>query len=243
MNGSFNTNTVTARTLPTVKCQKTRRYGFPGRRVYGQTTVEFAIICLPFFALLFAIVDYAQIYFYENSLQNAMREASRFGSAGDIIQDTVGGVVQYETNSSGFGVPKAINDSFGREASRDECMKYWFQSNCVISIPYSNITIVSATYPTGATPLVSTNSAGKLNLLTTNGGSPVSGPGQANDYMQITATYSVSTITPLFSYLGGYSRQGWDSYPITVTAIVKNEPALLNFEHNAVYATNSSGEY
>jgi Flp pilus assembly protein TadG len=205
--------------------------------------VEFALICLPFFALLFAIVDYAQIYFYENSLQNAMREASRFGSAGDIIQLTVGGVPQYETNSTGFSVPKAINDSSGREASRDECMKYWFQSNCVIQIPMTNITVVSATYPTGATPLVSTNSAGKLNLLTTNGGTPVAGPGQANDYMQITATYSVNTITPLFSYLGGYSRQGWDSYPIIVTAIVKNEPALLNFQHIAIYgATNANGE-
>lgn len=205
--------------------------------------MEFALICLPFFAILFAIVDYAQIYFYENSLQNAMREASRFGSAGDIIQASVGGVLQYETNSTGFSVPKAINDSSGREASRDECMKYWFQSNCVIQVPMTNITVVSATYPTGATPLVSTNSAGKLNLLTTNGGTPVAGPGQANDYMQITATYSVNTITPLFSYLGGYSRQGWDSYPIIVTAIVKNEPALLNFQHIAIYgATNASGE-
>jgi Flp pilus assembly protein TadG len=205
--------------------------------------VEFALICLPFFALLFAIVDYAQIYFYENSLQNAMREASRFGSAGDIIQATVGGVPQYETNSSGFGVPTAINDTSGREASRDECMKYWFESNCIIQIPMTNITVVSATYPTGVTPLVSTNSAGKLNLLTTNGGTPVPGPGQASDYMQITATYNVNTITPLFGYLGGYSRQGWDSYPIIVTAIVKNEPSKLNFEHLAIYSTpNANGE-
>jgi hypothetical protein len=213
--------------------------------------VEFALICLPFFAILFAIVDYAQIYFYENSLQNAMREACRFGTAGNIIEVSVAGVVQYETNSTGFGVPKAINDSFGREASRDECMKYWFESNCIIHIPYSNITIFSAPYPQGATPLVATNSAGKLDLLATNGAAfgdasgtgPTNGPGQANDYMEITAHYNVNTITPLFGYLGGYSRQGFTSYPITVTAIVRNEPALLNFEHLAAYAPNSSGEY
>jgi hypothetical protein len=220
------------------------------RQVQGQTTVEFALICLPFFALLFAIVDFAQIYFYENSLQNAMREACRFGTAGDIIQATVGGVPQYETNSTGFGVPKAINDSMGREASRDECMKYWFESNCIVHIPYTNITIFSAPYPTGVTPLVSTNSAGKLDLLSTNGvgfpassNGPTDGPGQANDYLEIKATYNVNTITPLFGYLGGYSRQGFTSYPIIVTAIVRNEPALLNFQHLAVYASNSTGEY
>jgi hypothetical protein len=91
--------------------------------------------------------------------------------------------------------------------------------------------------------LVSTNSAGKLTLLTTNGTTAVTGPGQADDYMQISASYNVNTITPLFGYLGGYSRQGFTSYPITVTAIVKNEPSLLNFEHLAAYASNSSGEY
>jgi Flp pilus assembly protein TadG len=62
--------------------------------VCGQTTVEFAFICLPFFIILFAIIDFAQIYFYENSVQNAMREAARFATAGSVIQATVGGVPQ-----------------------------------------------------------------------------------------------------------------------------------------------------
>ncbi len=62
------------------------------------------------------------------------------------------------------------------------------------------------------------------------------GPGAANDYIQVSATYTINTITPLFSYLGGYTHDGWYSYPVRVTAIVKNEPALLNFEHTNVYA-------
>ena len=61
------------------------------------------------------------------------------------------------------------------------------------------------------------------------------GPGWANDYVQISATYTINTITPLFSFLGGYSHQGMNQYPIYVSAIVKNEPALLNFQHTNVY--------
>jgi Flp pilus assembly protein TadG len=214
----------------------------------GQTTVEFALICLPFFAILFAIVDYAQIYFYDNSLQNAMREAARFATAGRVIQATSGGVAQYETNTGGIVVPKAIQDAAGREASRNECIRYWFLSNCVIHIPLSNIVIRSASTLPGVQPTITTNDIGQLTLISgysvvTNSGTvstntvqAAPGPGGANDYIQVTATYTLSTITPLFSYLGGYSHQGYYTYPVHVSAIVKNEPAILNFEHVAIYS-------
>ena len=95
--------------------------------------------------------------------------------------------------------------------------------------------IVSAPTLPGVPPTTTTNYYGKLSLLTTNGGTPVKGPGQANDYVQVSAIYYLNTITPLFTYLGGYSRQGMGTYPVYVSAIVKNEPALLNFEHVAIY--------
>jgi hypothetical protein len=60
------------------------------------------------------------------------------------------------------------------------------------------------------------------------------GPGAANDYVQITASYHVNTITPLMSYLSGYGGLG-SVFPVHVSAIVKNEPALLNFEHTNIY--------
>lgn len=216
----------------------------------GQTTVEFALICIPFFVILFAIIDFAQIYFYENSLQNALREAARFATAGRIIQATnANGTLAYETNSGGVVVPKAINDSSGREASRNECIRYWFLSNCVLrNFPISDIVIISASTLPGSPPVTSTNSLGQLTLLsgynvTTNSGvvhtnavAATKGPGQANDYVQVTATYYVNTITPLMAaYKGGFSRQGWNTFPVHVSAIVKNEPALLNFEHTDIY--------
>jgi hypothetical protein len=241
-----------ARTLTTVKCPKARRFGVRTRRNTAQTTVEFAFICLPFFAILFAIIDYAQIYFYDNSLQNGVRECCRFSTAGRIIQATDGsGNPLYETNTGGVVVPEAINDGEGREASRNECDRWWFLSNCVVALPISNITIVSASVLTGQEPTVVTNN-GVLQLVsgttlvtnvsagtttvTTNTTPAVSGPGGANDYIQVTATYTINTITPLFSYLGGYSHDGWYTYPVRVSAIVKNEPALLNFEHTNIYA-------
>src|ERR1700733_7837182 len=110
----------------------------------GQTTVEFALICIPFFAILFAIIDFAQIYFYENSMQNALRESARFATAGSIIQaKNPDGSLAFETNSDGVTVPKAITDSEGREASRNECIRYWFYTNCVLKgVPMSNIVII-----------------------------------------------------------------------------------------------------
>jgi len=205
--------------------------------VNGQVTVEFAIICLPFFAILFAIIDYAQIYFYENSLQNAMREAARFATAGRIIQqyDSSGNPL-YDTNA-GVGTPRAIYISGTTEASRNQCIKYWFLTNCLFAIPTNSITIVSQSTLPGAGPTITTNAFGQDYL------SPATpGPGNANDYVQITAVMTVHTITPLMSYLGGYSQPGSGSagglfnYPAHASAIVKNEPALLNFQHVGKYS-------
>ena len=211
--------------------------------------MEFALICIPFFAILFSIIDFAQIYFYENSLQNALREACRFSTAGRIIQATnSAGQPAYETNSSGIVVPQAITDASGREASRNECTRYWFLSNCILqNFPISNITITSAPTLEGVPANITTNNLGYLILLsgytvTTNSGTvstnsaqAVKGPGGASDYLQITATYYVNTITPLVSFVGGYSGVG-NKFPVHVSAIVKNEPALLNFLHTNMYS-------
>ena len=224
-------------TLAAGKCLKALLFPRRKRRVRAQTTVEFALICLPFFAILFAIIDFAQIYFYENACQNALREAARFATAGRIIQLTNGGVPQYTNNSQGFSVPKAISDSHGREASRNTCIMYWFQSNCVlVNFPLSNIVITSAPSVGLTQPWTSTNSHGDVILVQTNGAPAVAGPGNASDYVQIAVTYQVHTITPLVAFMGGWSRKGWNVYPVYVSAIVKNEPALLNFQHTNMYS-------
>jgi len=243
------TNTVVPTALTTGECLKSLLFSQRRGRAGGQTTVEFALICLPFFIILFAIVDFAEIYFYENSCQNALREACRFATAGSVIQASNSTGLQYETNSEGVVVPQAIQDSEGREASRNECIRYWFQSNCVLQgFPISNIVITSAPTLPGVPAVTETNGLGYVILLsgytaTTNGTTgvvstnpapAVVGPGWANDYVQITATYYVSTITPLMAYMSGYTGVG-STFPVHVSAIVKNEPAFLNFEHTNIY--------
>jgi Flp pilus assembly protein TadG len=236
MNRLLGTNTVTPMTLPQSECLKTLHIRDGNTRFKGQTTVELSLILLPFFAILFAIIDYAQIYFYENSLQNALRESTRFATAGRIIQATnADGSLAYETNN-GVTVPKAISDTAGREASRNECIRYWFLSNCVIQMPLSNITITSAPTLPGEDPNIFIPGSRLAILEQTNGAAANLGPGGEGDYLQVTATNSVHTITPLFSYLGGYDRNGPNTYRIAVSAIVKNEPALLNFLHTNVYS-------
>jgi hypothetical protein len=207
--------------------------------------VEAALLMIPFFAILFAIIDYAQIYFYDNSLQNALRESARFATAGRIIPPLTGPL--YETNY-GVVTPRAMTDTEGREASRNECIRYWFQSNCVLNIPITNITIFSAPSIGAEMPAVSTNN-GVLHLVsgfsvttngntvTTNAVNPVAGPGNAGDYVEITATYHIQTITPIPSWFGGYNgRAVAGGYPMRVSAIVKNEPAIQNFEHTNLYS-------
>jgi len=208
-------------------------------RTRGQSTVEFALIILPLFAIFFALVDYAQIYFYENSLQNALREAARFATAGSVIPQTNAQGEEFATNN-GVAVPLAINDSEGRQASRYGCIRMWFQSNCVISVPGTNVQVVSASALPGAPPVIVTNN-GIVTLMQTTTTAATPGPGAADDYIQVTATYSLHTITPLFTFFsGGFKRgQSINIYPVRVSTIVKNEPALLNFEHTNMYSDES----
>src|SRR5271156_6271940 len=106
--------TVAIMKSTTDKCPKALLPTHKRSCVGGQTTVEFALICIPFFAILFAIIDFAQIYFYENSMQNSLREAARFATAGSIIQaKNPDGTLAFETNSGGITVPKAISDAQG----------------------------------------------------------------------------------------------------------------------------------
>jgi hypothetical protein len=202
--------------------------------------VEFAFVALPLFVIIFATIDYAQIYFYSNSLQNGLREAVRFATAGRVLTLTdASGNPIYETNL-GVTVAKPISGPYG-DASRNECIRYWFYSNCLIkAIPLNNIIITSAPTLPGAPPTLSSDG---LTLLSSNGGAANVGPGAANDYVQVTVTYPLHTITPIFSYLGGFGRQGMNVYNVRVSAISKNEPALLNFlEYTNTYDHSDQNE-
>lgn len=55
-----------------------RQFGLNRSRQRGNTILEASLIILPMFALFFGIIDFAFVFFLQNSFQHAAREGSRF---------------------------------------------------------------------------------------------------------------------------------------------------------------------
>lgn len=51
----------------------------------GSSTVEFAIVALLFFTLLFGIIDFGRLFFAQMTIQHALRQAGRFGVTGNKV--------------------------------------------------------------------------------------------------------------------------------------------------------------
>ncbi len=62
----------------------------------GATALEFAILAVPFFALLFSIVELAIVFFLNSSLTHSMNEAARDVRTGEF-QGTCGGAAEFKT--------------------------------------------------------------------------------------------------------------------------------------------------
>jgi hypothetical protein len=58
--------------------------GYPTR---GTTLLEFALVLPLFVLLLFAVVDFARLFYFEMTLQNAVREAGRYAITGNHEPD------------------------------------------------------------------------------------------------------------------------------------------------------------
>ena len=56
-----------------------------GRR--GNTLVEFALVVLLFFLLVFGLIDFGRLFFTELTLQHALRQAGRFAVTGNHLTD------------------------------------------------------------------------------------------------------------------------------------------------------------
>jgi Flp pilus assembly protein TadG len=155
----------------------------------GQTTVEFALILWPFLMLMFATCDYAQLYFYENSMQAGLREAGRFAGPGKILTYV----------SNGTNAPVLSSYSAGKPISRNESIRRWFQSNCVVGFSSGQILITSGPDDTSMT---------------------TPGPGDAGDFVQISVTYPLKLVTPVSAMLFPNGV-----YNITVQGVFINEPS------------------
>ncbi len=57
------------------------------RRSAGTSILEFAMVAPMVLLLLFAVFDFARLFYVEMNLQNAVREAGRFGITGNHLSD------------------------------------------------------------------------------------------------------------------------------------------------------------
>ena len=64
-----------------------RRFLRRSQSEQGQSLVEFAFASVMFFVLVFAVFDFAHLFFVEMSVQNAIQEAARYGSTGNHLPD------------------------------------------------------------------------------------------------------------------------------------------------------------
>ena len=58
------------------------------RRSYscrGQSVVEFAMVAIPFFILVFAVIDFSWTMFNQMNMQDAVREAGRYAATGNHL--------------------------------------------------------------------------------------------------------------------------------------------------------------
>lgn len=53
----------------------------------GQTFVEFALVAPLLFFLIFAVFDFGRLFFVEMNIQQAIQEAGRFASTGNVLPD------------------------------------------------------------------------------------------------------------------------------------------------------------
>lgn len=71
----------------------------------GATAIEFAFVAIPFFALIFAIIELAIIFFINSAMSNAVSEAGRLVRVGQF--QGCGGAEEFKTlvcdNMSGLG--------------------------------------------------------------------------------------------------------------------------------------------
>ena len=67
--------------------------GWFSRPIERRTSLEFAIVSLLFFFLLFAVMDYGWIFFAQMNVQQAIDDGGRYASTGNHATVNTGGVI------------------------------------------------------------------------------------------------------------------------------------------------------
>jgi Flp pilus assembly protein TadG len=77
----------------------------------GQGMVEYTLMIIPFFLLVFGVFDLSRAVFYQHLLTNAAREAARFGVAAQRTPSAICATAVRATAASLPGVPTTFDCS------------------------------------------------------------------------------------------------------------------------------------
>lgn len=132
--------------------------------------VEFAIVAMPLFFMLFAIIELALVYLLSSTLENATSDAAR------TIRT---GAVQTSGGGSATAIRNAICDKLG-----------WLQAQC-----QSNLSVDVRTYSQFANP-TAPNPINNGNFDNT---ALMYAPGQQGDIVMVRAYYRWKLLTPFLN--------------------------------------------
>ena len=139
----------------------------------GQGTVEFAMVAIVFFMMLFAIMDYGWIMFAQMNVQQAVDDAGRYASTGQ--------------ESSAGGRMQSIINVIQTE----------------MKVPLSSWSLLICSQPPGTTPTTCTKTSGSCSCFTSNNSNPTqgsSGDGSAggpSSTVQISVQANLAMLVPL----------------------------------------------
>jgi len=123
------------------------------RRVYGQSLVEFALICPVFVMMVMGVVDFGRVFYTYEALANATREGARYCAL--HAHDT------WASNQSSATSSRVIGELNGTVATPSVYGSAVGQPACDTAIASgSTVTVSASTTFTPITPLIANLSPG-----------------------------------------------------------------------------------
>ncbi|HEX3708301.1 MAG TPA: TadE/TadG family type IV pilus assembly protein [Pseudolabrys sp.] len=191
-------NTLTAGARRLFAVSAARRFG---RRQDGAAAVEFALIAVPFMALLFAILEAAMVFFAGQTLEAATADSARLILTGQAQTDT-----SPTTGSVGYSQADFKNAVCARVASMFDCT-----NKIYISVKsYSTFAQVDTSSPV-------TNGVFDTTKMQYS-------PGSAGDIVIVQVFYQWPIYVSLLD--GNLSNLTGNSRLLVATSVFRNEPFL-----------------
>lgn len=123
------------------------RWSKTGRGQAGQSMVEFALVAMTFFIIIFGVIDFGRAVFQYNLLASSAREGAR--------------VAILQSNTDGDVIDRAVESSAGMLSSDDVAIS---GSRTCTAVPCPSVTVTVSHPFTPVTPLIGTLIGGGISM-------------------------------------------------------------------------------